>query len=79
VLCNDPASYAGGSVPNGRATLAGQVEGEHPDRDTLAHPVGGWTLGVLLATALCRKNSLLRRFRTDRDPPGVVGSVGGGG
>jgi len=30
--CNDPERYAGGSVATGRATLAGQVKGEHPDK-----------------------------------------------
>ena len=30
--CNDPENYAGGSVATGRATLAGQVKGEHPDK-----------------------------------------------
>jgi len=36
--CIDPESYAGGS-----AILAGQVKGEHPDkeRDTLVLQVGG--------------------------------------
>ena len=45
--CNDPESYAGGSVATGRATLAGQVKGEHPDkeRDTLVLQVGGWLVG----------------------------------
>ena len=45
--CNYPESYAGGSVATGRATLAGQVKGEHPDteRDTLVLQVGGWVDG----------------------------------
>jgi len=29
--CNDPESHASSSVATGRATLAGQVEEEHPD------------------------------------------------
>jgi hypothetical protein len=40
-----PESYAGGSIATGRVTLAGQVKGEHP----------GWGLGLLLATAHCKK------------------------
>jgi len=28
--CDDPESYAGGSVATGRATLAGQVKGDAP-------------------------------------------------
>ena len=42
--CNDPESYAGGSVATGRATLAGQVKGEHPDREGYTDPPG-WGLG----------------------------------
>ena len=38
--CNDPESYAGGSVATGRATLAGQVKGEHPDKERYTGPPG---------------------------------------
>jgi len=38
--CNDPESYAGGSVATGRATLAGQVIGEHPDKKIYTGPPG---------------------------------------
>jgi hypothetical protein len=31
VWSNDPESYAGGSIPTGRATHAGQIEGDDPD------------------------------------------------
>lgn len=31
--CYDPESYAGGSVATGRASLAGQVDGEQSDKD----------------------------------------------
>jgi hypothetical protein len=31
VWSNDPESYAGGSIATGRATHAGQVEGDDPD------------------------------------------------
>jgi len=43
--CNDPESYAGGKVATGRATLARQVKGEHPKRDTLVLQVGSWVDG----------------------------------
>jgi hypothetical protein len=43
--CNDPESYAGGGLATGRATLAGQVKGEHPKRETLVLQVGGWVDG----------------------------------
>jgi hypothetical protein len=43
--CNDPESYAGGSVATGRATLAGQLKGEHPKIDALVLQVGGWVDG----------------------------------
>jgi len=39
-----PESYAGGSVATGRATLAGQVKGEHPDKGRYTGPPG-WGLG----------------------------------
>jgi hypothetical protein len=52
---NDPESYAGGSVATGRVTLAGQVKGEHPDKGIYPGPPG-WGLGVLLATAHCKKS-----------------------
>jgi len=44
--CNDPESYVGGSVATGRATLAGQVKGEHPDKERYTGPPGwGWVDG----------------------------------
>ena len=42
--CNDPDRYAGGGVATGRATLAGQVKGEHPDKVRYTGPPG-WGLG----------------------------------
>ena len=42
--CNDPESYAGGSVATGRATLAGQVKGEHPNKERYTGPPC-WGLG----------------------------------
>ena len=46
----DPQIYAGGSIATGRATLAGQVEGEHPHKERYPGPPG-WGLCVLLANA----------------------------
>jgi hypothetical protein len=37
---NDPESPAGGSVATDRATLAGQVKGEHPDKERYTGPPG---------------------------------------
>ena len=42
--CNDPESFAGRSVATGRATLAGQVKGEHPYKERYTGPPG-WGLG----------------------------------
>jgi hypothetical protein len=39
----------------GRVTLAGQVKGEHPGKERYPSPPG-WGLGVLLATAHCKKS-----------------------
>ena len=47
--CNDPESYAGGGVATGRATLAGQVKGEHPDKERYTGPPG-WGLGRWAST-----------------------------
>jgi hypothetical protein len=55
LCCNDPESYAGGSVATGRVTLAGQVKGEHPDNERYSGPPG-WGLGVLLVTAHRKKS-----------------------
>ena len=38
--CNDPESYTGCSVATGRATLAGQIRGEHPDKERYTGPPG---------------------------------------
>ena len=44
---NDPESYRGGSVAAGRASHAGQVKGDDPEkRDTLVLQVGGWSEAV---------------------------------
>ena len=44
--------YADSSVATGRATLAGQVEGEHPDKERYTGPPG-WGLGVGRAASVC--------------------------
>jgi len=48
--CNDPESYAGVSVATGRATLAGQIKGEHPDKERYTGPPG-WGLGRWASTS----------------------------
>ena len=48
--CNDPESYAGGSVATGRATLSGQVKGEHPDKERYTG-FPGWELGRWASTS----------------------------
>jgi len=53
--CNDPESYAGGSVATVRATHARQVKGEQPDKERYPGPPG-LRLGVLLATAPRKKS-----------------------
>jgi len=47
--CNDPETYAGGSVAIGRATLGGQGKGEHPDKERYTGPAG-WGLGQWAST-----------------------------
>jgi len=62
VWCNDPESYAGGSAATGRATLAGQVEGEHPDKERYPG-APGWGLGVLLETGPRKKQFIAAMVR----------------
>jgi hypothetical protein len=46
VWCNDPESYAGGSVATGRATLPNRSkESNQTKRDTLVLQFGGWVDG----------------------------------
>ena len=47
--CNDPESYTGGGVGTGRATLAEQVKGEHPDKERYTGSPG-WGLGRWAST-----------------------------
>jgi hypothetical protein len=48
--CNDPESYAGGSLAAVRVTLAGQVKGEHPDKERYPG-LPGWGLGRWAGTS----------------------------
>jgi hypothetical protein len=63
-------------MPAGRATLAGQVEGEHPGKERYPGPPG-WGLGVLLATAPRKKihccEGSTRKFWTDARKMQITG------
>ena len=48
---NDPESYAGDGVATGRAILAGQVKGEHSDKERYTGPPG-WELVGWASTPL---------------------------
>jgi hypothetical protein len=61
VWSNDPASYAGGSAANGRASHAGLVKGGDPDKKGY-HGPPGWGLVVGLTTPPCI-TYLLRNFK----------------
>jgi len=54
--CNDPESYVGGSVATGRVTLAGQVKGEHPDKERYNGPPG-WGVGSMGQHPITRKKN----------------------
>jgi len=43
--CNDPESFAAGSVATGRTTLAGQVKGEHTDKERYTGLPGWGSMG----------------------------------
>jgi len=75
--CNDPDSYAGGSVVIGRATLAGQVKGEHPDKDTLVRQVGGWVDGP--APHHPEKNTHAKKPRQRLGKSKAIGKIGSNG
>jgi hypothetical protein len=51
---NDSESYAGGSVATGKASHAGKVKGDDPDKERHPGPPG-WGLGGGLTTHPCEK------------------------
>jgi len=61
--CNDPESYAGGSVSASRVTLAGQVKGEQPDKERYTGPPGwGLSVYVLLVVHVGLFNQQMKNF-----------------
>jgi len=54
--CNDSESYASASLATGRATLAGQVKGENPDKERYTGPPG-WGFGRWASTSSPDKKS----------------------
>jgi len=54
-------SYAGGSVATVKATLAGQVKGEHPDIERHTGPPG-WGLGRWASTPSPGKKHMLKNL-----------------
>jgi hypothetical protein len=68
VWSNDPESYTGGSVAPGRASCAGQVKGDDPDKKGYPGPPG-WGLDVGLTTPP-RKKPIVTKSQL-REKPGV--------
>jgi hypothetical protein len=63
---NDPESYASGSVAIGRASHAGQVKGEDPDKKGYPDPPGcGLRHEANNLTSVKKKTSLLRSLIMD--------------
>ena len=76
--CNDPESNAGGSVATGRATLAGQVKGEHPDKERYTGPPG-WVLGRWASTpSPGKKTQVLKNLDKGSEKRTVLWSLGVG-
>ena len=63
---NDPKSYASGTLATGRATLAGQIEGDDPDERGYPGPPG-WGLGVRLTTSPCKKLIVTKPYNKPRN------------
>jgi len=61
--CNDPESYVGGSVATGTATVAGQVKGEHPDKERYTGPPGGGLGGWARTPITQKKNTHAKKPR----------------
>ena len=66
--CNDPDSYAGASVATGRATDAGQVKGEDPDKERYTGPPV-WGLGRWASTSSPDKRKVHAKKNLDRGDP----------
>jgi len=54
------------ALATGRATLAGQVEGECPDERGYPGPPG-WELGVRLTTSPCKKLIVMKPYNRPRN------------
>jgi len=60
------------ALATGRATLAGQVEGDGPDERGYPGPPG-WRLGVRLTTSLCKKLIVTKPYnKGGQGPPRPV-------
>ena len=69
--CNDSESYAGGSVATGMATLAGQVKGEHPDKERYTGPPG-WGLDRWASTSSPGKKTYMLKNLDKGSEKGTV-------
>ena len=58
------------ALATGRATLAGQVEGDGPDEWGYPGP-SGWGLGVSLTTWPCKKLIVMKPFKEAKAHPGL--------
>jgi hypothetical protein len=68
---NGPKSYASGNKATGRVTVAGQVEGDGPDKGGYPGPPG-WGLGVRLTTSPCKKIIVTKPYDKPRNYDGWV-------
>jgi hypothetical protein len=60
VWSNGPESYADGGVATGRASHAGQVKGDDPDKNGyIGPPAGGWDVG--LTNSRPKKNLIVEK------------------
>ena len=63
---NDPKAMPVVALATGRATLAGQVEGDDPDERGYPGPPG-WGLGVRLTTSPRKKLIVTKPYRKPRN------------